>query len=148
MGVGDYLAEPVPEQISMPANTPERTVRIEVPTIDDNSIDVAGTIYAEVLTKNNDDSYRPLAVRNSATVQITDNDPSLSISYKDGKGVIAENEGPAEFVISANVAPTSQLSVRVIISEVGGNYLKSAEEVTRELSIDFPANQTEVDFTF
>ena len=148
MGVGDYLAEPVPKQITMPANAPERKVRIEVPTIDDNSIDVAGTIYAEVLTNSNDDGYRPLAVRKSATVQITDNDPSLSISYKDGKGVIAENEGPAEFVISSNVAPTSQLSVRVIISEVGGNYLRSAEEVKRELSIDFPANQTEVDFTF
>ena len=111
-------------------------------------IDVAGTIYAEVLTKSEDDSYRPLAVKNSATVQITDNDPSLSISPKDGKGVIAENEGPAEFVITSNVAPTSQLSVRVIMSEVGGNYLRSEEDVTRVLSIDFPAGQTEVDFTF
>ena len=148
MGVGEYLGVPVPKQITMPANAPERTVRIEVPTVDDNVIDVAGTIYAEVLTNSDDDSYRPLAVKNSATVQITDNDPSLSISPKDGKGVIAENEGPAEFVITSNVAPTSQLSVRVIMSEVGGNYLKSADEVTRELSIDFPAGQTEVDFTF
>ena len=86
MGVGDYLAEPVPKQITMPANAPERKVRIEVPTIDDNSIDVAGTIYAEVLTNSNDDGYRPLAVRKSATVQITDNDPSLSISYQGWKG--------------------------------------------------------------
>ena len=148
MGVGDYLAEPVPKQITMPANAPELTVRIEVPTVDDNSIDVVGTIYAEVITNSDDDSYRPLTLRNSATVQITDNDPSLSISPKDGKGVIAENEGPAEFVITSNVAPTSQLSVRVIMSEVGGNYLKSEDEVTRELSIDFPAGQTEVDFPF
>ena len=37
MGVGDYLAEPVPKQITMPANAPDRTVRIEVPTVDDNS---------------------------------------------------------------------------------------------------------------
>ena len=148
MGVGEYLGVPVPKQITMPANAPERTVRIEVPTVDDNVIDVAGTIYAEVLTNSDDDSYRPLAVRNSATVQITDNDPSLSISPKDGKGVIAENEGPAEFVITSNVAPTSQLSVRVIMSEVGGNYLKSEDEVTRELSIDFPMGQTEVDFSF
>ena len=148
MGVGDYLAEPVPKQITMPANAPELTVRIEVPTVDDNSIDLAGTIYAEVLTNSDDDSYRPLALRNSATVQITDNDPSLSISPKDGKGVIAENEGPAEFVITSNVAPTSQLSVRVIMSEVGGNYLRSEEDVARVLSINFPAGQTEVDFPF
>ena len=93
------------------------TAMLDVSTVNDSTDEVDGTITVTVETGS---GYTvALAPNNSASVTVTDNDgpalPTVSIS---AGGAVAEGEA-VTFTVAADVAPTSDLTVNVSVSDSG-----------------------------
>ena len=134
----DYeLGNDFTDPVTVPAG--ERRATLVFPIIDDAVVESTETL--QVLAKP---QHLPAGtVRDSATVRILDDDPTVSVTAASVE--VFEGTG-AVFEVTRNTVTSSALVVNVAVAESGStDYVAAAEEGARQVTI--PANEASFELT-
>ena len=118
----DYIAvEGLEKTISLNLNNTDKEDTILIPIIDDQNTEDAGTITLTLLADNAPISYLiASAPDHTATITINDDESLPVISITADNGVVAENDGPASYMLTATgLSQDTTLTINATPSEFG-----------------------------
>ncbi len=113
---------------------------LSIPIINDTESESEGTITVTLIPDKADPISYFVAVNSEARVRVTDDDapttgilPTINIAAD--SGIVAENDGPAKFILTATDLETPGLVIRATPAEDGHDFLTNAVADTPN---DFP----------